>query len=265
MAVVLRKSLSRAGLYAVPGPAGSLVDNLLVDVDDDARASGGVLAEADAAHPGDRVGSWPRDRPRDEDKAWKGKRSTRALVCALDPKCERPEERRFTVNLHESVPARRGELVAAALTVPLAYLADGAPPQDVPPFGRFEDWARWCRHPLVWLGEADPCASRQRIEDRDPVREQLSALLTTWHRAFGESGQTVAAAVALDTTDARGDPIARAADLREAIAAIAQQGRGINTRMLGNFISKHENRRESGLRFTRAGERSGVLRWSVAP
>ena len=89
-----------------------------------------------------------------------GDLTTRALVCALDPKCERPEEREFAVNLHEAVPARRGELVAAALTIPLAYLAAGAPPQRLAPFGRFEAWARWCRDPLVWLGEPDPCASR---------------------------------------------------------------------------------------------------------
>ena len=56
-----------------------------------------------------------------------GDLTTRALVCSLDPKVERPEERRFAVNLHEAVPARRGELVAAALTIPLAYLAAGAP------------------------------------------------------------------------------------------------------------------------------------------
>ena len=169
------------------------------------------------------------------------------------------------MNLHEAVPARRGELVAAALTIPLAYLAAGAPRQDLLPFGRFEDWARWCRDPLVWLGEVDPCASRQRIEDRDPVREQLIALLTAWHGAFDESGQTVATAVALDSTDASGKPIPKATALREAILAVAQQGQGINTRVLGKFISKHENRREDGLRFIRAGDRQGVAKWSVSP
>ncbi len=64
--------------------------------------------------------------------------TTRALVCALDPGCERPEEREFDVDLHKEVPARRGELVAAALTIVLAYLAAGAPPQGKKPFGRFE-------------------------------------------------------------------------------------------------------------------------------
>lgn len=185
--------------------------------------------------------------------------STRALVCALDPRCERPEERRFEVNLHEMVPARRGELVAAALSIPLAYLAAGAPPQNLPPFGRFEDWSRWCRDPLVWLGEADPCATRQRIESRDPVREQLRVLLAAWHAVFDASGQTVATAVQLDTaSDAT-------MALREAILAVAQQGREVNTRQLGNFISKHENRIEGGLSFARAGSRQGVAMWAAVP
>lgn len=180
-----------------------------------------------------------------------GDLSTRALVCSLDPACERPEEREFDVNLHQVVPARRGELVAAALTIPMAYLAAGAPALDLPPFGRFEAWAKWCRNPLVWLGEADPCASRRQIESRDPVREQLSALLQAWYGAFGVVGQTVAAAIGLTNND----------DLREAISAVAQQGRDINSRKLGNFISAHENRIEGGLRFTRAGERQGVVKW----
>jgi hypothetical protein len=37
---------------------------------------------------------------------------------------QHPEEQRFDVNLQEVVQARRSELVAAALTIPLAYLVD---------------------------------------------------------------------------------------------------------------------------------------------
>ena len=40
--------------------------------------------------------------------ALKGDLTTRALVCALDPQCERPEERKFAVNLHEAVPGPPG-------------------------------------------------------------------------------------------------------------------------------------------------------------
>ena len=200
-----------------------------------------------------------------------GDLTTRALVCALDPQCEHPEERRFDVNLHEVVPARRGELVAAALTIPLAYLAAGAPAQGMPPFGRFEAWSGWCRDSLVWLGMTDPCASRQRIEARDPVRGVLRPLLTAWRAAFGDTVQTVADVVALTTVpqerrDGNADarrPDDKLLDLRKALEAVAAQGREINTRRLGNFIAKHERRVEAGMRFERAGDRSGVALWRV--
>ena len=200
-----------------------------------------------------------------------GDLTTRALVCALDPQCEHPEERRFDVNLHEVVPARRGELVAAALTIPLAYLAAGAPRHDMAPFGRFEAWSRWCRDPLAWLDMTDPCASRQRIEARDPVRGILRPLLTTWHAAFGDTVHTVADVVALTTVpQERSDgtagaprPDDRLLELRKALEAVAAQGREVNTRKLGNFIAKHERRVEAGMRFERAGDRSGVALWRV--
>ena len=200
-----------------------------------------------------------------------GDLTTRALVCALDPQCEHPEERRFDVNLHEVVPARRSELVAAALTIPLAYFAAGAPRQDMAPFGRFEAWSRWCRDPLAWLDMTDPCASRQRIEARDPVRGILRPLLTTWHAAFGDTVHTVADVVALtivpqersDGTAGAPRPDDTLLELRKALEAVAAQGREINTRKLGNFIAKHERQVEAGMRFERAGERSGVALWRV--
>ncbi len=78
-----------------------------------------------------------------------GDLTSRALVCALDPQCEHPEERAFDVNLHEVVPKRRAELAAAALTIVRAYLAAGEPRPKVPNFGRFEDWSRFVRYPLI--------------------------------------------------------------------------------------------------------------------
>ena len=46
-----------------------------------------------------------------------GDLSSRTLLCTLDPQCERPEEREFTLDLHADVPQRRGELAPAALTI----------------------------------------------------------------------------------------------------------------------------------------------------
>jgi hypothetical protein len=117
----------------------------------------------------------------------------------------------------------------------------------------------------------DPCASRQRIETRDPVRGILRPLLTAWHTVCSDTVLTVADVVALTTPpQERGDgttctprPDDKLPDLRKALEAVAAQGREINTRRLGNFIAKHERRVEAGMRFERAGDRSGVVLWRV--
>ena len=194
-----------------------------------------------------------------------GDLSTRVLVATLDPAEERPEERRFQTDLHQRVPAMRGELVRAALTIMKAYHAAGRPIRSLPVFGRFEEWSRWCREPLVWLGMADPCATRRKVEDRDPVRDNLRALLESWHGLFGTSAQTVGAVVRaceppFVEDQQRAQPYAQ---LREVIDAIAEDRGKINSRRLGNFISKHEKRWEDGLRFVRAGESQRSVRWVV--
>jgi hypothetical protein len=183
-----------------------------------------------------------------------GDLSARALVCRIDPVCERPEERTFSLNLHDWVPAHRGELAAAALTVIKAYLATGEPKQPVPHFARFEDWQRLCRFPLTWLGLADPCATRYRIEASDPVRESLRALLASWHCQFGDRRATIKAAIEAGM---------KVSDLQTAMEAIAGEKGGINARRLGRFIAKHERRIEGGLRFERDGDQDRALCWRV--
>jgi hypothetical protein len=197
-----------------------------------------------------------------------GDLTARAVVCTLDPMCERPEERRFRVDLHDWVPRNRGRLVAAALTVVRAYLAAGEPVKGrLPNFARFEDWSRLVREPLVWLGMADPCLTRRAIEERDPVRERLTGLLRAWREAFGETPATVAQAVQVAAeTAASADPMQsepRHPALAEVVAAVADDRGRINPRRLGNFISAHAGRIEAGMRFDRAGDRQGVALWSV--
>ncbi len=110
-----------------------------------------------------------------------GDLSSRTLLCSIDAGVERPEERKFDVDLDKDVPKRRGEFVAAALTIVRAYMISGERVEKVTPFGGFEDWSRIVREPLIWLGCADPCATRERVRAGDTERENLSALLT----AFG--------------------------------------------------------------------------------
>jgi putative DNA primase/helicase len=181
-----------------------------------------------------------------------GDLSARALVCRIDPEVERPEEREFAVDLHSWVPAHRGELVAAALTIIRAHLVAGAPKPAVPNFARFEEWQRLCRYPLIWLGCADPCDSRELIEQADPVRESLRALLAAWHKQFGNGQTTVNEAIKAAT---------EGTDLQCAMDAIAGEKGGINARRLGRFISRHERRIEGGLRFEKGNKHGGATRW----
>jgi hypothetical protein len=201
-----------------------------------------------------------------------GDLSSRTLLCTLDPKCERPEEREFTVDLHADVPHRRGELAAAALTIVKAFLAADAPRQKIPTFGRFEAWSRFAREPLVWLGCADPCETRRAIEARDPVRDRLSNLLEAWHAVFGDrKEQTVAAAIQATEPEyivaaiTKGDGSADALKaLRNALEAVGDDRGKLSARWIGKFLSKHEGRIERGYRADQAGRRTNAVLWSVS-
>ena len=200
-----------------------------------------------------------------------GDLSTRSLVCTIDPECERPEEREFKINLHEYVPAHRGEISAACLTMLRAYWlakkqGDGV--NDLTTFGRFEQWSDWIRETVVWLGMPDPCQTRKMVESRDSIREDLGMLLEAWHEMFGSDGQTIATAAALvsrsdDLTDISDDGD-RKRNLRDAILNVAGDNRGnINVRRFGKYVSGIEGRIEDGLKFVRSGTQKRAIRWSV--
>src|SRR4029077_13510853 len=77
---------------------------------------------------------------------FKGDMTTRAIVCRLDAGVEKPEQRRFDIDLRKEVPRHRAKLVVAALTVLRAFIAAGRPGLDkLTPFGRFEDWSNLVR------------------------------------------------------------------------------------------------------------------------
>ncbi|MBK8980673.1 MAG: bifunctional DNA primase/polymerase [Planctomycetes bacterium] len=182
---------------------------------------------------------------------------TRTLVCDLDPRCERPEERRFDVNLHQYVPAHREALVIAGLTVLRAYHVAGRPEMALPVFGRFEEWSDWVRSALVWLGMPDPCETRKRIEEVDPVRLEIAELLRALVHRFTEHSFRVAdVLVARTRDDALGQaltPILAAAGTRQS-----------ESRALGMFFQRIDRRLEGGLRLVRTEHlRDGARLWRI--
>jgi hypothetical protein len=190
-----------------------------------------------------------------------GDLTSRCLLIALDPECERPEERSFDVNLHEFAPRNRNVLASAALTILRAYVVAGSPlNKKTPVYGRFEQWSKLIREPLMWLGMKDPCETRKAIETRDPVRDNLGNLLCAWWAKFGNQALTVQEVVQEVDADLDGS----FNELSNAINAVAQERGRINNHRLGNFISRHESRIEQGCRFEKYSNAiRSTVRWRV--
>ncbi|MEM9627817.1 MAG: toprim domain-containing protein [Pseudomonadota bacterium] len=202
-----------------------------------------------------------------------GDLTTRCVVCKIDPQVERPEERSFDVDLHKDVPARRGELIAAALTILKAYHVAGRPMDGaLTTFGRFEGWSRMIREPLVWLGMPDPYGTKRHLEGQDPIREIIANVLEAWEEQFGSSAMTPGAVVQTAEEnakpaprDSQGQDVDTTPDttlldaLRDALP-----GRDMLTgRTLGYWLRKHENRVEGGRRFEQAGAYKKTTMWLV--
>jgi hypothetical protein len=115
----------------------------------------------------------------------------RTLLCSLDAQCEQPELRTFSTNVIETIRANRGPLVTAALTALRAWHIAGERVK-VPPLGGFEQWSRRIREALIWLEQADPCDTVQKVRTADPLREALLAVVTQWREHLGTGlGYTV--------------------------------------------------------------------------
>ena len=196
-----------------------------------------------------------------------GDLTTRIVPCNLDPKVERPEEREFERNLYDWIPAHRPRLIREALTVLRAYVVAGRPKQAIKNFARFEDWSGLVRSALVWLVEADPLTGREAIEDGDPIRVKLRALLMAWHATFKSASATSREAVCRANETERDEegterpcyPIMREA-LEEHFTD--KSGRA-NSRYLGEFLKKYAGRVEIGARFDANGISHHAVNWRV--
>ena len=196
-----------------------------------------------------------------------GDLTTRIVPCNLDPKVERPEEREFERNLYDWIPAHRPRLIREALTVLRAYVVAGRPKQAIKNFARFEDWSGLVRSALVWLDEADPLTGREAIEDGDPIRVKLRALLMAWHATFKSAPATSREAVcrANETErDEEGTERPCYPVMREALEEHFTDKNGrANSRYLGEFLKKYAGRVEIGAKFECAGSYGTRALWRM--
>jgi hypothetical protein len=107
------------------------------------------------------------------------------------------------------------------------------------PLGNFEQWALWCRDPLLALGCRDPVDRIAQIKVADPRRAALVNFFETWWQIH---------ATALVKASEAGDAINELADQKSARKA---DGTLIyNRQRVASFLDRHANTRVGGFAFS---------------
>jgi len=121
----------------------------------------------------------------------------------------------------------------------LAFVAAGRPGlAELPPFGSFEAWSNLVRGALVWLGEPDPCLTREHILADDPVKSKMSAFFAAVYEAT--VGEWFTAGELLKKTEGT-DPDD---ELEDIIMEVVPKPSSIS---LGVFLKANENKIFDGL------------------
>jgi hypothetical protein len=181
----------------------------------------------------------------------------RVLQMHLDPRCDSPASLSYRKNPVDLVRKDRAKYVGAVLTVVQAWLAAGSPKTDVSNIASFGgEWADYCRHPLIWLGQADPADGFFEQLKSDPDVEILGRLLKQWDKAFGSNPKPLRAVLLA---------LSNHLDLHDAIAEFPVMERGeVNRSKFGWMLKKNANRIVDGLMFERI-DGSERTAWRVVP
>jgi putative DNA primase/helicase len=199
----------------------------------------------------------------------RGDMTRRTLICNLDAGVERPELRSFDFDPVETVLADRARYVGAVLTVVLTHAAAGFP-GECAPLASFQDWSRYVRGALIWLGCADPCASMEEAREDDPELTELIEIIEAWRGEFGDIAQHTTAEIInmvgeRGYTEEDGSQSYKYPKMREIVSRLSGSRAGFDSRRLGNAISAKAGRIASGWRIEKSPTMTNkVVRWRLS-
>ncbi len=177
----------------------------------------------------------------------------RVLTIHIDPSCSTPATLSYTGLPVEKVHKHRGAYVSAVLTIIQAWRKAGlprAPVDNVVTYGGA--WADYCRHPLIWLGHADPATALLHQIRHDPDGDALGGLMTEWRAAFGNAPTTIRKALTVAPQE-----------LIDAFKEFPVEERGeINKSKLGWIFKRNANRVVDGYEI-QADMAGGRKAWRV--
>lgn len=160
----------------------------------------------------------------------------------------------FKHNPHKQISKYRSVYVGFALTIIQAFLLHAKRDDTLTPIGSFEEWSKFCREPLIWLGEPDPASSLINQVKDNTDNEGLAALLKQWRSMYGDEAILVRELI----EDAQTKP-----KLMEILMELPITDRGvISPHKLGHYLKEHRGVRVNGLRIE-DGKRSERKSWRV--
>lgn len=175
----------------------------------------------------------------------------RVVTVRLSPKFR---QRAFSHNPHREISKHRSVYVGFALTIIQAFLLHGKRDDTLTPIGSYEEWSRFCREPLIWLGEPDPASSLISQVRDDTDNEALAVFLKEW-RSFYD-GESVMVRELLSDAEKR-------PQLLQILHELPVTERGaINAHKLGQYLKRHRGVRLNGLRIE-DGKSSERKAWRV--
>lgn len=182
-----------------------------------------------------------------------GDMGRRSALCQLNAKSERPEDRQFKFHPHDEIRENRESLVVDLLTILKAYV-DAGRPNRLPTIGSFGDWTD-IRSALTWLGMPDPAATRERIEQENPQKQERRQLIVMWERAFGTKPTTVAE---LDSLAQQKDATQEILDLHNCL--LEMTGKPLwSSKSVGHVLRRHRDTIIDGATLESTDGRSGLV------
>ena len=172
---------------------------------------------------------------------------SRALIARLDAGVEHPEKRKFKYRLDEYIPQHRPEIIAAAMTAMRGFVVAGRPMPFEP--SRFKDFDALVRGTLVWCGEADPMLSQATIEQSDPTRADLAAIIEAMAKCFN-AGANVPAPTAAEIAARANEGDDAGQELAAALRPHIDKGT-INKNAISRVLSAHRDSIVDGRRIRR--------------
>ena len=104
----------------------------------------------------------------------------RVLKTDYDAKLEDPELRPFKPGFLKIVYEARATLLSHVLTIWRYGRQNGDRLTQGKPLGSYEEWAQWCRDPLISLGARDPVDRIAAIKAADPRRKPIQTVYEAW-------------------------------------------------------------------------------------